>query len=278
MFIADFHVHSTFSDGKLSIPDVVDLYGKLGFGAIAITDHLCESSTFLGQASRYLRCSLTPVTFPIYIEILRSEAERAWEEYRMVVIPGLELTKNSVLNHRSAHILAIGTELWISADGDVADIARRVKATGALAVAAHPVWTRKLEKQSYHLWDRVEELKTVFDAWEVASGPYIFDEVQKAKLPMLANSDLHVRSHLRSWKTILHCERNQEAILRAIKNQEVDFHFFNLPTSNLYSPNLHSPGGGSLDDDPKWVSHPAVGILPVSHALGNEIRPQAISA
>src|SRR5262245_14444031 len=106
--LADLHLHSTFSDGKLSIPDLVDLYGRNGFGAIAVTDHLCESATVIGKAARAFQQTLTPATFPLYREILRSEAERAWTEYRMVVIPGYELTRNSVSNHRSSHILAIG--------------------------------------------------------------------------------------------------------------------------------------------------------------------------
>ncbi|MGE0617116.1 MAG: PHP domain-containing protein, partial [Bacteriovoracia bacterium] len=76
MFLADFHIHSNFSDRKLSIPELVDLYEEQGFGAIAITDHLCESGTFLNKAAQMLEHTLTPATFPLYIEILRSEAER----------------------------------------------------------------------------------------------------------------------------------------------------------------------------------------------------------
>lgn len=110
MFLADFHIHSTFSDGKLAIPEIVDLYGSLGFGAIAITDHLCENATLIGKASAYLRCTLTEASFPLYRELLKTEAERAWDQYRMVVIPGVELTKNSVSNHRSVQIL-VGS-LW----------------------------------------------------------------------------------------------------------------------------------------------------------------------
>ena len=73
---SDLHIHSTFSDGKLTIPEIVDLYGKLGFAAIAVTDHLCESATLLGKAASYLNRTLTPATFPLYREILRTEAER----------------------------------------------------------------------------------------------------------------------------------------------------------------------------------------------------------
>jgi hypothetical protein len=219
-------MHSTFSDGKLSIPELVDLYGSRGFGAIAITDHLCESQTVIGLAASYLGKTLTQATFPLYIEILKSEAERAWRQYKMVLIPGIEITKNSLSNHRSAHILALGTEQFISADGDVADIAERIRSTGALAIAAHPVSTRKWEKQTYHLWDRREELRNHFDAWEVASGPYLFEEVIRAKLPMLANSDLHRPSQISSWKTLLHCEKNPEAVLEAIRKQKLEFKYF----------------------------------------------------
>src|SRR5689334_9222279 len=106
--LCDFHIHSQFSDGHLSIPQLVDLYGSQGFGAIAITDHLCEESSFLGKSAQFLGRTLTHESFPRYMEILASEAARAWDQYRMIVIPGYEITKNSLNNHRSAHFLALG--------------------------------------------------------------------------------------------------------------------------------------------------------------------------
>jgi hypothetical protein len=232
MFLADFHMHSTFSDGKLSIPELVDLHGRLGFGAIAITDHLCEEDSLLGKSARYIGNTLTRATFPLYMEILNSERERAWDRYRMVVIPGFELTKNSISNHRSAHILGLGISEFMRADADVAELARGVRGQGAIAIAAHPVSTRKAEKQTYHLWDRREELRNSFDAWEVASGPYLFDEVLRSELPMIASSDMHRPSQITSWKTGLDCEKHPEAILEAIRKQEVSFHFYRGETSH----------------------------------------------
>ncbi len=226
MFLGDFHVHSTFSDGKLTIPQVVDLYGKQGFGVIAITDHLCEEQSVIGKATAYIGCTLTRATFPLYMEILRTEAARAWEQYGMLVLPGYELTKNTLSNHRSAHLLGIGVTEYLPADGDVLELARGIRAQGALAVAAHPVWSRRMEPQTYYLWDRRQELAQEFDAWEVASGPFIFDEVAQAKLPKLASSDLHVPRQIAAWKTVLNCERHPEAILRAIRKQEIDFRYF----------------------------------------------------
>jgi predicted metal-dependent phosphoesterase TrpH len=225
MFLADFHMHSNASDGKLSMRELVDLYGERGFGAIAITDHLCDA-TLLGKASRYLNLSLSKERFPAYVAAIREEAARAWEEYEMVVLPGFELTKNTLSNHRSAHVLALGLESYVDPALDVADIARAIRAQGGLAIAAHPVSTRKFEKQTYHLWDRRGELRNAFDAWEVASGPHLFDEVLQSGLPLIASSDLHHRKQMTSWKTVLECERHPEAIMDAIRRQELRFHFY----------------------------------------------------
>ncbi len=106
------------------------------------------------------------------------------------------------------------------------DLARRIRSQGGLAVAAHPVSTRKVEKQTYHLWDRRDELAQEFDAWEVASGPHLFDEVLHSSLPKLATSDLHSPKQIYSWKTVFYCELHREAILEAIRKQELDFHFY----------------------------------------------------
>ncbi|HVK61409.1 MAG TPA: PHP domain-containing protein [Bdellovibrionales bacterium] len=224
--LADLHVHSTFSDGKLSIPEVVDFYGGRGFGCIAITDHVCEATSFLGVAASYLNRTLTKETFPRYIEVLRAEADRAWLKYRMILLPGFELTKNSWFNHRSAHILGLGIEEYISAEGDIIDLARAIRSHGGLAIAAHPVSTGKFEPQTYHLWSRRHELRNEFDAWEVASGTKFFSEVHESGLPLIATSDLHHPKQINSWKTILHCDLDRNSILEAIRKQHLEFVFY----------------------------------------------------
>jgi predicted metal-dependent phosphoesterase TrpH len=251
-------MHSTFSDGKLSIPELVDLFGKRGFGAIAITDHLCEERSVIGRFAHHLDQTLTRATFPLYMAILESEAERAWDRYRMVVLPGFEITKNSVSNHRSAHMLAIGATEYIAADQDPLDLARAIRAQGALAIAAHPVSTRKVEKQTYHLWDRRAELAQELDAWEVASGPYLFDEVLHSGLPMIASSDLHHPKQMTSWKTLMECERKPEAVLEAIRRQEVRFRFYEEPQHDrdVYSD----------------TARLRVGDIPGAHPLRNFLR------
>lgn len=243
MFMADLHTHTNLSDGKLPMRELVDLYGSRGFGAIAITDHLCETNSFLGKASRYLKCSLTRDGFDSYISRVKEEADRAWREYRMLVIPGMEITKNFLSNQRSAHVLAIGVDEYIDPNLPIPELCAAIREAGGLAVAAHPVSTRKLEKQTYHLWSRRAELRGSFDAWEVASGPHLFPEVLHSGLPMLATSDLHVAKQITAWKTVFRCDRTQEAVLEAVRAQEVSFAFYEeteslgiLPGKLAFSP------------------------------------------
>lgn len=225
-FLADFHVHTDYSDGLQKLPDVIDAFGKRGFGAIAVTDHIAEDQTVIGYFAQQLGKVLTRETYVEYSRRVAEEAERAWDQYQMVVLPGFELSKNSLSNRRSAHILGIGVTQYVPADADAPELIDAIHAQGGIAVAAHPVYTRKWEKQTYHLWERREELSTRFDAWEVASGNFLFDEVAREKLPKIASSDMHVARQMSSWKTRLSCERKPEAILDAIRRQEVDFAYY----------------------------------------------------
>ncbi len=226
LFLGDFHIHSKNSDGKLSIREIVDLYGRQGFGAIAITDHLCEVNTFLGQSARYLQKTLLSHQFENYLYQISEQAQRAMKIYNMVVIPGVEFTKNSFSHKDSAHILALGIKKFIDPDLNIKDIIEKVHEQDALVVAAHPVATRKMEPQTYYLWNNRDELSDKIDAWEVASGAHLFQEVRESGLPMLANSDLHHPRQMSSWKTVLEGERTLKNILNSIKYQNLNFTYY----------------------------------------------------
>ncbi len=230
MILADLHVHSTFSDGQMTIFELVDFYGSRGFGCIAITDHICEQKSLFGFAAGALKYTLTKETFPKYLETIREQADRAWSMYKMQVIPGFELSKNSWSNQRSAHILGIGVTEWLPAELDILDMSRELRSQGALAIAAHPVHTGLFEPQTLHLWHRRDELKDSFDAWEVASGRKFFEQVYESGLPLLATSDLHRAGQISSWKTLLRVrkgERSTAAVLDAVREQKVEFGYWN---------------------------------------------------
>lgn len=248
--LTDFHIHSQYSDGKHAIPELVDLYGMQGFGAIAITDHLCESQSLLGKAAAYLDRTLNELSFAHYQAQIEREAERAWKKFKMVLIPGVEYTLNSLSNHRSAHILALGLTKWVSPNPhlsltQIPTLLKEIKNAGALTIAAHPVSNGKpLAKQTLHLWNLKEELNPLMDAWEINMGKDLLAPVlrehQSAKLPILANSDLHRVDQMESWKTWLHCERHPTAILEAIRKQnlKIEYHRPSVLIQNSNSLNL----------------------------------------
>lgn len=226
MIVGDFHIHSTFSDGKLTIPALVDLFGSHGFGVIAITDHLCEEKNLLGVAAHCLEKTLTRATFPLYLEILKSEAERAWRQYRMVVIPGVEFTKNSIMNRRSSHILGLGITEFISADQEPLEILKAIRAQGGVTVAAHPIPPGPFGERPYFLWDHRNELRDHIDAWEISMHRVLLKGVTTSDLPKIATSDFHSMRHFSSWKTAFDCERHPQALLDSIRSQKVSFRFF----------------------------------------------------
>src|SRR5437660_10133567 len=85
--LCDFHVHTRWSDGRLSIRDVVDLYGQTGhFDVIAITDHILMKRDLLARAARFATLgfrdfSVTEDRFRAYLEEIADEAKRARRLY-----------------------------------------------------------------------------------------------------------------------------------------------------------------------------------------------------
>lgn len=219
----DLHIHSHFSDGKLSIAEIVDLYGHHGFGAIAITDHLCEERSIIGHFSHRLKYSLSKDSFPNYIHEIQIQSERALKEYGMLLIPGFEITKNSFVNHRSAHMLILGITEFINPEQSVEKILQTAKDLGALTIAAHPFPTGEFEFQTFHLWSKRHCLSKLIDAWEINSRKNISFEVLNSGLPIIASSDFHHYAHFKSWKTKVYAKASTSEIFTAIRNQKIDF-------------------------------------------------------
>src|SRR5687767_7974164 len=125
MLLADFHIHTTWSDGKLSIGEVVDLFGRAGHDVIAITDHVVNTDTIIGRATHRFGPTVTADNFAAYREEIERERKRALDRYGMVVIACFELTQNCVTRKNSAHVLALGVDEFISADGTVEEMLTR---------------------------------------------------------------------------------------------------------------------------------------------------------
>ena len=132
MLLCDFHIHTTYSDGALPLPEVVDLFGRSGHDVIAITDHIVNRDNGLGRIAHAIRRSLDPESWKRYAEELAREAERAWRTYGMLVLPGAEMTRNTINRNTSVHILALGLADFLPADGDPLEVLREIRRRGAV--------------------------------------------------------------------------------------------------------------------------------------------------
>ena len=223
--LCDFHVHTTWSDGRLSLREVIDLYGKTGrFDVIAITDHILTTQDVLGRAGRMISLglkefSVTERRFAAYMAEIAAEGKRAHELYGLLVIPGAEITQNHIRAHRNAHIVGLNLREFISADQPAEDILHEIRRQGALSIACHPHHrtTRRFEIGTCYLWDHRKRLVELVDVWEAANRDDLFSVTSLKHYPYVANSDFHKAKHLYSWKTLLRCEKRWDAIARTLR-------------------------------------------------------------
>ena len=219
--LCDFHIHTNYSDGRLTVPEVVDFYGVRGFDCICITDHWTDPRRLIGKFSR-----LTPFTLSFdqigeYFEVIAREARRAWRRYRMLVLQGLEFNKDAPTRKLSAHLLGVGLKEPISPRFDLMETIERIHAQGGLAIASHPhIMKSEWAKNTLYLWENQDRFAPVIDAWEIANRNNLFAPVSLKRLPFVAGSDFHKPKHIYSWKTILHCEKEPEAIKECIRRNE----------------------------------------------------------
>jgi predicted metal-dependent phosphoesterase TrpH len=224
--LCDFHVHTTWSDGRLTLAEVIDLYGETGrFDVIAITDHILMKKDLLARVGRVAtlgrrRFGLSEETFDAYLADIHAEAKRALRKYGMLVIPGAEVTQNRLTGKQNSHIIALDIKRYISADQNAIDVLREIRRQGALSIACHPHHrtTRRIQISTCYLWDHRKELSDLVDVWEAANRDDLFSVTSLKHYPYVANSDFHKPKHLYSWKTLLRCEKNWPSIRRALRS------------------------------------------------------------
>lgn len=216
MLLADFHIHTKWSDGKLSIPEVVDLFGQSGHDVIAITDHVVNSDTFIGSLTHRFGLTVTEGNFAAYREEIEREKRRAWDEYRMIVLAGFELTQNALSRSKSAHVLALGIDEFIPVNGCIEDMLVRARAASRVVVACHPHEQSDWFANTFYLWDRRNEVAGLIDLWEIACRWDLFPPVARSKFRYIGNSDFHKPEHLYAWKTLLPCGKSEAEVLATL--------------------------------------------------------------
>ena len=223
LLLCDLHTHTTWSDGKLSVPEIVDFYGQRGFDCLCITDHLCDPKRLLGKLVNLTGLVIPPGEIEAYFEEIEREKKRAWAKYDLMLMAGVEFNKDGYTAKTSTHLLGVDLKQPIDPSLGIKQLITEIHAQGALAIASHPHETKsEWGKDTLYLWEHVDEYAPLLDAWEVANRDDIFNPVGLKKLPFIASSDFHKPKHIHSWKTLLYCEKEAEAIKHCIRvNRDV---------------------------------------------------------
>lgn len=221
MQLCDFHIHTNYSDGKLALPEVVDFYGRRGFDCICITDHIADPKRLIGRFGELVNLTLAPDQLDEYFDVIERERRRAWRKYEMLVMAGLEFNKEGWTRKTSGHLLGLDLKAPINPALDFVEIIAQVHAQGGLAVAAHPhVMKSEWGKNTLYLWENQEVFAPLIDAWEIANRNNIFTPIGLKRFAFIANSDFHKPKHIYSWKTLVNCEKDPEAIKQCIRANE----------------------------------------------------------
>jgi predicted metal-dependent phosphoesterase TrpH len=214
--LCELHAHTTWSDGALTPRELCDLYGRVGFDVLAITDH-----TVIGGGGHVVESN-----FDAYLDELDAEAERARRLYDLLVIPGLELTHDDADPARAGHAVALGLRRFVGVDDGLETALRAARAHGAALVAAHPSTPTdapgSLRPTAAFAADPAR-LGPLVDRFELFNRETLFPWVAEARLPAVASGDFHELEHLATWKTLLPCAREERAVVGYLRSPRPAF-------------------------------------------------------
>lgn len=217
--LCELHAHTTWSDGTLALPDLVDLYGSNGFDVLVVSDHVIRSDDPWPLENPDGSWVAEDV-HGAYLEAIQREGARARASYDLLVIPGLELTCNDPDPRLAGHAVAIGLRSFVSMDRGLGEAMSEARGSGAAIVAAHPHAPEagrpdRSTQRFFHEW-RV--LGGLIDRFELFNQREVFGWVANAGLPTVASGDFHRREHLSSWKTLLPCEKSEAAVVSYLRS------------------------------------------------------------
>ena len=193
---ADLHLHTTFSDGAITVPALLDVATRRGLSVIAITDH----DTIAGA------------------EMARQFARR--DGYPVEIIIGEEVTT------REGHIVGLFLREAIPAGLSAAATIAAIHAQGGLAFAPHPFFNDHPRRQRRKM-DSIGHLAASLplDAIEVDNSTPCLEwaNLQARRfalrhgLPMLGASDAHIPAAVGKSYTLFpgHGARDLRRAIRA---------------------------------------------------------------
>jgi predicted metal-dependent phosphoesterase TrpH len=216
--LCELHAHTTWSDGALSLAELVDLYGRAGFDVLAVTDHVNRP----GVDAR----GVTAARYGAYVAEIAAEAERARERYDLLVLPGAELTYNDPDPLLAAHAVAVGLGAFVPLDDGLEPALERAREQGAALIAAHPFRARRAAQPGRRTLRFARDWRTLrafVDRWELFNRFDLFGWVAECGLPAVANGDFHRLEHLHGWKTLLPCRKDGVTVVEYLRSGRPTF-------------------------------------------------------
>ena len=215
--LCELHAHTTWSDGELGLREVVDLYGRAGFDVLCVTDHVLRSD----DPWRLPETCVYGGNFAGYVAAVDAEAERARALYDLLVVPGLELTHNHEDPDLAAHALAIGLREFVTPDEGLVGSLLGAREARAAVVAAHPHGPDRDPvplRTTRRIWREWKTLSPLVHRAELFNGTDVYSWVAGCGVPPLGAGDLHRREQLSSWKTLVPCRKDEEALVAYLRS------------------------------------------------------------
>jgi len=223
--LCELHAHTRWSDGALTVSDLVDLYGRSGFDVLCITDHVNRTDDpWLPPDAP--SCGVHHANHGDYVAEVEAQAERARHEYDLLVVPGLELTVNDLDPNEAAHAVAVGLRTFVGVDDGIEAALDGARSEGAALVAAHPYRGAKSAtpgRTTLRFSRDRRRLAPLVDRWELFNRYDLFGWVARTGLPAVASGDFHRPDHLYGWKTLLPCAKSEASVVAYLRSSRPTF-------------------------------------------------------
>lgn len=218
--LCELHAHTRWSDGALTVAELVDLHGRTGFDVLCVTDHVVRSDDSWREEEGLLFRSVDEECWPLYLAEIEREGARAWRTYGMLVVPGLELTFNDDEPVKAAHAVALGLREYVSVDDGIAEAMRSAAEAGAAIVAAHPNADEpeRVRGRLTRRFSRDAGLRDLAHRFELFNRTQFFGWVANASLPAVASGDFHEPAHLLGWKTLLPSLHDEASVVEYLRS------------------------------------------------------------
>ena len=209
--LCELHAHTTWSDGELSMAEVVDIYGSAGYDVLCITDHVVRNHTMI-----------TEEVFAPYLRAIQLENVRAQAAYGMSVIPGLELTWDDADPAWAAHAVVIGTHCYVGLEDGLEAALERARSQGAAVIAVHPhaLESDPTPGRTTRRWWLDRDLRSLAHRFELINRNHVFSWVAETDLPAVAGGDFHIPAHMATWKTVIPAARTPSAVINFLRSSE----------------------------------------------------------